>query len=487
MQPARDQDAAAPASGVLTGAPLMVRDPAGRIRLWSPVLAVLYGYSAEEAEGRNADELLATEYPFPAAEIEAAFEAHGRWSGELVRRRRDGAKVAVTAEWLRLPGEGGGADAVIETSREAVAGEGLAEQDHWRLASIVENSEDAIIAKTLDGVVTSWNRAAEAMFGYAAEDMVGQPIARLFPQHLLDEEAAILEQVRRGEPISHYETVRLRKDGTEIHVSLSVSPIRDASGRVIGASKIVRDLSERKRIEERYDELQSELFHVSRLNDMGQMASAFAHELNQPLTAISSYLSGVKKLIERGETAQAAEGCERAAKQVARAGEVIRSLRDFVRKGKRVRQVENLAAVVEESGRLALVGARSDGVKVSFSLAADAPEALMDKVQVQQVVVNLVRNAIEAMAESARRELTVSTRVVDGESVEVAVADSGPGLAEEIRARLFQPFATTKEAGMGVGLSLCRTIIEDHGGQIWAEDAPGGGTVFRFTLPSVFR
>jgi two-component system sensor kinase FixL len=355
--------------------------------------------------------------------------------------------------------------------------------DRELLASIVENSQDAVIGKTLDGVVTSWNKAAEEIFGYPARDILGQPIVILFPPELIAEEPMILQQVRRGERIEHYETVRLHRDGRRLDVSLTVSPIRDATGRVIGASKIVRDITEQKALRTRLAEVQGQLLHVSRLNDMGQLASAFAHELNQPLSAISAYIGGTRRLIEAGDTERAIEGCDRAVAQVARAGEVIRRLREFVSKGDGQRQTEDLAQTIEESLSLLLLDVQREGLETEVRVAEDARTAFIDKVQTQQVLVNLFRNAAEAMAGSSPKRLDVTTRR-RGDRIEIEVADSGPGLSEEVLARLFQPFTTTKAGGMGVGLSLCRSIIESQGGEISAENRAAGGAVFRFTVPA---
>jgi two-component system sensor kinase FixL len=230
--------------------------------------------------------------------------------------------------------------------------------------------------------------------------------------------------------------------------------------------------------------MQSELLHLSRLNDMGQLATAFAHELNQPLSAISAYIGGVRRLIESGDMARALEGCDRAGAQVVRAGEVIRRLRDFVRKGDGRRRDEDLRQIVDEAITLALLDAHSDGVEIVSAVAGNAASAFIDKVQVQQVLVNLLRNAAEAMAGTARKRLTISTRRLPGDKVEIAVADTGAGLSEEVVARLFQPFVTTKATGMGVGLSLCRSIVESMGGEISAENGSDGGAVFRFTGPA---
>ena len=240
-------------------------------------------------------------------------------------------------------------------------------------------------------------------------------------------------------------------------------------------------------LKDRLQELQSELVHISRLTAMGEMASTLAHELNQPLSAIANYLKGVRRLLERqGDTQSGiiADAVDKAAEQALRAGEIVRRLRDFVARGESERRVESIAKLVEEASALALVGAKEQGVRVrtQYDLAVDL--VLADKVQVQQVLLNLMRNAIEAMAGSPRRDLSLSTAAAEGMAV-ISVADTGPGIDAEIEAQLFQPFVTTKPHGMGVGLSISRTIVQAHGGRIWTEPNPGGGAILRFTLPRV--
>jgi two-component system sensor kinase FixL len=351
------------------------------------------------------------------------------------------------------------------------------------LASIVESSDDAIVAKTLDGIVTTWNGAAERLFGYSADEMIGRTLEPIFPPGLFGEEAGILARIARGERIEHYETTRVRKDGTRIDVSVSISPVRDENGRIVAAAKIARDVTEQNAVRARLDAMQAQLLHVSRLNDMAQMATGLAHELNQPLSAVSNYISGAQKLIAKGNLERAAEGCERAAAQVARAGEVIRRLRDFVGKAPGKIAPVDLAELIDDSEALAFIGVGPGSISTEVRIAPDARMALIDKIQIQQVIVNLARNAAEAMARQPVRRLVISAQRDQSGMIEVAVADTGCGLPAEVKARLFQPFTTTKQSGLGVGLSLCRSIVEAHGGRIKAEDNPGGGAVFRFTLP----
>jgi len=247
----------------------------------------------------------------------------------------------------------------------------------------------------------------------------------------------------------------------------------------------VQHITEHSETETRLHQMQSELLHVSRLSAMGQVSSTLAHEVNQPLTAIGNYIRAGLLMIESPDPAVRAKGkgvFEKAAQQAARASEIVRSLREFSRKGESVRRAENLTIVVQESMALARLGMKDRGLKVRLRLDGEASWAMVNRIQIQQVLVNLIRNAIEAMAESTRRELVVATASGGPDMIEVSVADSGPGLSAAISSELFKPFVTTKPEGMGVGLAICQTIIEAHGGKIWVEPNSYGGTIFRFTV-----
>jgi two-component system sensor kinase FixL len=247
----------------------------------------------------------------------------------------------------------------------------------------------------------------------------------------------------------------------------------------------VRDLTERQQTERRLHELQDGLLHVSRLRAMGQMAAALAHELNQPLTAAANYVRAALRLLDSTEPnlERARQAMQHAAEQTLRSGEIIRRLRSFVARGELSRQPENVAQLVEEACALALVGAKERGITVNISGMPDQVEVAVDRVQIQQVLLNLIRNAMDAMEASAIRELQVSASLQPRE-VLISVIDTGVGIPREIEARLFQPFVTTKPAGMGIGLSVCRTIIEAHSGRLWTEPNPAGGSMFHFTLPT---
>jgi two-component system sensor kinase FixL len=213
-----------------------------------------------------------------------------------------------------------------------------------------------------------------------------------------------------------------------------------------------------------------------------------AHELNQPLSAIANYMKGSRRLLESSSDERSVmirDAVDKAAEQAMRAGQIIRRLRDFVARGESERRVESVKKLVEEASALALVGAKDQGVRVRFLLDPTVDLVLADKVQIQQVLLNLIRNAIEAMESSDNRELVIASSAADDDVLTISVADTGQGIATEMMAQLFQPFVTTKRQGMGVGLSISRTIIESHGGRIWADSNPGGGTIFSFTLRTV--
>lgn len=377
-------------------------------------------------------------------------------------------------------------------------------------AAIVESSNDAIICTDLSGKIASWNPAAEAMFGYRLEEVIGQFIFLLAVPGREDEMQLILDQISKGERIQHYETVRRHKDGRQVAISLTVSPIRGDSGHVVGASKIARDITDRQRAEaelrrlnetleqrvvkqtaelkevnRQLQELQSELFHAARLSEVGQMAPTLAHELNQPLSAAANSVNAARRLLASGEPHKiemAPEVMDEAAAEILRAGQIIGRLRAFVVKGETERRVENVAQMVEQARTLALVGVEAAGVRSFFRFDPNVERVFADRVQIQQVLVNLMRNAIEAMTAGTRRELEVRTTLVNEHTIEIAIADSGPGLTEPVANHLFEPFVSTKPGGMGLGLSICRSIVEAHGGCLRSEPNPGGGTVFRFTL-----
>src|SRR5215468_2693353 len=369
------------------------------------------------------------------------------------------------------------------TRRQAAAREA-------HLRSILDTVPEAMIVIDEHGLMQSFSSAAERLFGYTAGEVIGRNVKMMMPAPYRDNHDAYVERyLRTGEKriigIGRV-VVGERKDGSTFPMELAVGEM--ISGKTRFFTGFIRDLTERQKAEARLQELQSELVHISRLTALGEMASALAHELNQPLSAIANYMKGSRRLLENSSDQQSVmirEAMDKAAEQSLRAGQIIRRLRDFVARGETERRIEGLKKLLEEASALALVGAKDRGVRVTYAFDPTLDSVLADKVQVQQVVLNLVRNAIEAMEQSDHRDLMIGTeRGPDGMAV-VKVVDTGTGIAPEVADQLFQPFITTKSQGLGVGLSISRTIVESHGGRIWVEPNPAGGTVFRFTLRAV--
>ena len=372
------------------------------------------------------------------------------------------------------------------------AAEARAKDREARLRSILETVPDAVITIDERGVIESFSPAAERLFGFSAGEVVGRNVNILMPSPYQERhDGYIARYLATGERrIIGIGRVVLgkRKDESTFPMELAVGETIIAGKRLF--TGFLRDITERQQNRKRLQELQAELTHVCRLSAVGQMGSALAHELNQPLTAIVNYMQACRRLLRTQLGAvppRVDEAMEKAAAQATRAGEIIRRLRQFVEKGDSERRSEDLNNVVEEASALALVGAKEHGVRVMLELAPDLPPIALDRVQIQQVVLNLVRNAVEAMSASEEPSLTIRTRRDAGRGpgglAEVTISDTGSGLAQAVRDQLFHPFVTTKAGGMGVGLSICRSIVEAHGGRIWAEPNAKGGTSFTFTLP----
>lgn len=367
-------------------------------------------------------------------------------------------------------------------SENARGGEMAAE----RFRAVIDNAHDAIIAIDARGRMEAFNKAAQRIFGYTPEEVIGRNVNMLMPQPYRREHDGYLHNyLTTGVPKiigTGREVEAQRKDGTIFPIDLSVGEMRVGDQR--GFIGVIRDNTARHESERRIRELTAEMLHISRLSAMGQLSSSIAHELNQPLTAVMNYVEAARQMLAGGTVPERAlDFMERATGQAERAGQIIRRLRSFVEKGAVERADEELSRVVEEASGLAAIGTRVDGIKVNIELSRELPPIWIDKIQIQQVVVNLVRNAIEVLRHAEHRVLTIRTLIAEDGTQQVEIIDTGPGVSEEIADQLFHPFVSTKKEGMGIGLSISSSIIEAHGGKLWYEPNPGGGAVFKFSLP----
>lgn len=470
-------------------------DPQGRVTIWNKGAERLKGWTEEEIVGQN----FATFYPpesiaagKPERDLARARE-ESRFEEEDWRLRKDGSQflalVSLTA-LLDNTGELKGFGKVIRDVTDQRVAERQLKASAAQMRSILSTVPDAMVVIDPRGRIISFSAAAERLFGYSEKEIFGSNVSRLMPSPDRERHDGYLARyLRTGERhiIGIGRTVvGQRRDGSTFPMELAVGEA-DADGERVFTG-FVRDLTEKVRAEERIEDLRSDLIHVARVSAMGTMASTLAHELNQPLTAVMNYVEAARGLLKQPDDETlplAREALDETAGEAIRAGQIVRRLREFVAKGEVEKSAEDLAALVEEAAKLGLITARERGVTVNFHLSDELPQVLVDPVQIQQVLINLMRNAIEAMAKCETKRLDVVGQRDKGEMVRVTVSDTGPGLPAEIAQEPFRAFNTTKAEGMGLGLSICRTIVEANGGKIWFEPRDGGGTSFHFTVGSI--
>jgi two-component system sensor kinase FixL len=356
------------------------------------------------------------------------------------------------------------------------------------LQSILDTVIDATVVIDAEGGILSFNTSAVRQFGYQSEEVIGRNVSVLMPEpYGTQHDGYLTRYLTTGEKrIIGIDRVVVgrRKDGSTFPMKLAVGEVR--SGDRIYFTGFIRDLTEQEESAAKLGQARSELARLARLNELGEMASTLAHELNQPLSAIANYVQGCRRMLEKLDDEHAGRlrgALDETARQAIRAGDIIRHLREFVTRGETDKAPEDIKQLVEEAGALALVGSRERGIKSVFEFGADSGMVLADGVQIQQVLINLMRNAMEAMRDSPRRELVVRTRPLPDDRMLVEVEDTGPGISEEVAERLFQPFVTSKPGGMGIGLSISKRIIESHGGELTMHRNQAGGATFSFTLP----
>jgi two-component system sensor kinase FixL len=476
------------------GYAIYMLDPTGHVTIWNRGAERLKGWKEEEVVGQH----VSIFYPDsavaagkPQSDLDRA-RALGKHEEEDWRLRKDRteflAHVTMTALYdsanvLRGFGK------VIRDVTEQRAAERELSANAALLQSILSTVPDAMVLIDNRGCIMSFSAAAERAFGYSEAEMIGQNVSRLMPTPYREAHDGYLERYlqtgeRRIIGIGRVVTA-MRKDGSHFPMELAVGEAVAGDQQVF--TGFIRDLSEKQRTEAEIEELRSGLIHAARVSAMGTMASTLAHELNQPLTAVANYMEGVRDLLEKpdpDDLPMIREALQDAAGEAMRAGNIVRRLREFVARGEVDKTIEDLPPLIDEAAKLGLIGAAGKGIEIQFDIAETAP-VLVDKVQIQQVLINLMRNAIDAVADSDDRRLLIAARQEAPSVVQLTVSDTGHGMAPEIVENLFQAFNSTKSEGMGLGLSICRTIVEANGGRIWMEPREGGGTSFHFTLVGV--
>ena len=437
--------------------PIISKDLTGRIISWNQAAARVFGYQADEILGQSILQLIPRELHHEENEILRKLKA-----GEAIDPyetawvRKNGGKVSVSVTIYPVMNESG---RVIGASKIAcdISDRKSGDESRYRLATIVDSADDAIISKDLNGIVTSWNQGACRMFGYTPDEMVGQPILRIIPEALRYEEDEILRKLKAGERVDHYETTRRRKNGQSIEVSVTISPIRDGTGRVMGASKIARDISDRKRIERL-------LVQSEKLAATGRMAATVAHEINNPLESVMNlvFLARQHCAVE----GKAYHYLLNAEEELERVSHIARQTLGYYRDTGSPTEVylhdlvENVLAIY--NSRL-----RATGISVDTRFN-DLQKIEVSRGEMLQVFSNLIANAVDAMPQGGALKISARKLIGStGDGIQTVIRDTGTGIKQEHLERIFEPFFTTKgELGTGIGLWIARQLVDRRGGQI---------------------
>lgn len=474
------------------GYAIYMLDAAGAVTIWSLGAERLTGWTAAEMAGQPttafypADAVAAGK---PAASLARAVAA-GKVETDEWQIRKDGSEFLAHLSITALSNAAGGLRgfaAVVHDITDQRATESSLRNSEAHLRSILSTVPDAMIVIDERGHMVSFSTAAERLFGYSQAEVLGSNVSMLMPSPYRERHDGYLERYmttgeRRIIGIGRV-VFAMRRDGSTFPMELSVGESTGEGQRLF--TGFIRDLTDRRRTEEKLEELQSELIHVARVSAMGTMASTLAHELNQPITAVANYVEAVRDLLSEpdpDDLPDIREALGDAAGEAMRAGRIVRRLRDFVARGEVEKTIERLPLLINEAAALGLLDAHEKSIRTRMDMDHEAAHVLVDRIQIQQVLVNLIRNAVEAMSASEKRLLTIRTAPDQPGFVRVTVADTGEGIAPEMAEQLFRAFVSTKAEGMGLGLSICRTIVEANGGRIWMEPGDEGGTQFHFTL-----
>lgn len=454
---------------------IVSKDLNGIITSWNPAASRIFGYTPEEIIGRSILTLIPEDLHHEEDMILGKIRAGQRVEHfETVRMRKNGERFDIAVTISPVKDASGRVIGASKIARD-ISDRKRRDEARFRLAALVECSDDGIVGKDLNGIISSWNPGAERIFGYSAEEMIGQPVLRLIPEELKHEEDMILSKLRAGERIEHYETTRVRKDGRRIDVSVTISPVRDAEGRIIGASKIARDVSDRKRIERL-------LIQSEKLAATGRMAATVAHEINNPLESVMNLIYLARRASPpQGKPFQYLQTAE---KELERVSHIARQTLGYYRETGAPVEVamgdllNNVLSVYETKLRAAGIAADCHFEKHR--------RVKVGKGEMLQVFSNIISNAVDAMPQGGRLQLSVAETQYEGaEGVQVVIRDNGTGIAPEHLDRIFEPFFTTKgDLGTGIGLWVSQQLVQNRGGRITISSATQGGE--NGTIASIF-
>jgi PAS domain S-box-containing protein len=430
----------------------------------------LFGYSRDELRGQPIEILLPGQFRHVHLELGHHHQDSQRGALgmglEQCGRHKDGREFLIDVmSSLLETGQGKLLLSLIRDISERDPGTGL----RFHLAALVNSSGDAIIGRTVEGVITSWNQSAERIFGYSALEAIGKPISMLLPPGKEDED--LLGSLKRGETINAYDAVRTRKDGRNIEVSVSMSPIFDPLGNLVGASKVARDITDRKQMETELEVRRAQAVASARLSALGMMAAGIAHEINNPLAVIHASASDLMDMAETGTVPlKALEAASTRIKQTAdRISKIVKSLRQTAREGSTDPfQRASVGDIVEQALELCRQRFRVHSVRLEIPIVDPALHISCREVQIVQVLLNLLQNAFDAVVE-CEGDRWIRLEVTNSEhSAVFDVIDSGPGVPPELKVRIMEPFFTTKPVGKGtgLGLSLSKAIVDEHGGEL---------------------
>ncbi|MCU1244802.1 MAG: hypothetical protein JWN02_712 [Acidobacteria bacterium] len=468
----------------LTHDTIFVRGMDDVITYWNRGAEELYGWPRAEAVGRVSHQLMQTTFPAPIEEINAELLRTGRWEGELIHTKRDATRVTVASRWSLQRDEQGRPAMILETNNDITE----RKQAEYLTGQVFDSSPDAVSIVDGDYRYQRVNPVLERLWRLPAAKIIGKHVGDFLGTELFEETSKPnLDQCFEGEDV-HFSGWILLPFGRRRYLVMSYSPLRRQSERVEAALVITRDLTELVRASEGLRAAQADLAHVNRVATMGQLTASIAHEVNQPIAAavINAHTALRWLASDTPDLEEARKALGRVVDNGGRASDVIGRIRAVVAKAPPRRSRFDLNEAVSDVIALTRSEALKHGVSVRTRLATDLPSVEGDRVQLQQVILNLIMNAIEAMSgdDDEGRELWLSTEPDAEGGVRVAVRDSGPGLDPQSQARAFEAFYTTKPEGMGMGLAICRSIVEEHGGRLWASANEPRGAVFQLTLPA---